>query len=173
MLRQALSELRFHPSRFVATLIAIAISVGFMTAISVFIATEQAGTGKANAMALSQADLVLVSPESQVPADLADDIVGIDGVASAAPVASVSAEVTAEDRTVFATLWANLAPELRWAELEEGAYPASAGEVTIARDMADKLEVGLGSEVHVSAEQSFTVVGITRDAGASSPPPAT
>ena len=164
MLRQALSELRFHPSRFVATLIAIAISVGFMTAISVFIATEQAGTGKANAMALSQADLVLVSPESQVPADLADDIGGLDGVASAAPVASASAEVTAEDRTVFATLWANLAPELRWAELEEGAYPASAGEVTIARDMADKLEVGLGSEVHVSAEQSFTVVGITRDA---------
>ena len=77
MLRQALSELRFHPSRFVATLIAIAISVGFMTAISVFIATEQAGTGKANAMALSQADLVLVSPESQVPADLADDIGGL------------------------------------------------------------------------------------------------
>ena len=52
MLRHALSELRLHPTRFVATLIAIAISVGFVAAISVFVNSQQTALGMQNALQL-------------------------------------------------------------------------------------------------------------------------
>ena len=164
MFRHAVSELRLHPGRFIATLVAIAISVGFIVAISVFISTEQNGTGKANSMALSTADLVAVAGDEGLSAEAAELIGTVDGVAAVQRVINASAEVTAGDRTVFATLWVNQAPEFRWAELVEGAYPGAAGEITVARDMADKLGVGLGDEVQAGPGQPLTVVGITRDA---------
>ena len=55
MLREAINEIRLHTSRFVATLAAIAISIGFIAAISTLVATEQQGTARSNQPALSQA----------------------------------------------------------------------------------------------------------------------
>lgn len=164
MLRQALSELRLRPGRFVATLIAIAISVGFIAAISVFISTEQAGTARANSMGLSQADLAVHSPDGVVSAELADAVARADGVAAAQPVLSRSTDVTAAERTVFATLWADVAPDFRWADLDEGRYPETAGEIAVSRDMADTLGVTVGDEVGLGGGSPAVVVGITRDA---------
>lgn len=67
MLRHALSELRLHPTRFVATLVAIAISVGFVAAISVFVNSQQSALGKQNALQISKADVVVAIDEYEWP----------------------------------------------------------------------------------------------------------
>ena len=66
MLRHALSELRLHPTRFVATLVAIAISVGFVAAISVFVNSQQTALGMQNALQLSKADVVVRTEEAWI-----------------------------------------------------------------------------------------------------------
>ena len=83
MLRHALSELRLHPTRFVATLIAIAISVGFVAAISVFVNSQQTALGMQNALQLSKADVV-VRTESVWTDDETDPLGGFaDAIAAA------------------------------------------------------------------------------------------
>ena len=59
MLRQVLRELRFHPSRFVATVIAIAISVAFMAGSSILVATETNGFQRLQSLPISTADVVV------------------------------------------------------------------------------------------------------------------
>ena len=41
MLRDAINEIRLHPGRFVATLLAVAISVGFISAILVGVRSQE------------------------------------------------------------------------------------------------------------------------------------
>ena len=41
MLRDAINEIRLHPGRFVATLLAVAISVGFISAIMIGVRSEE------------------------------------------------------------------------------------------------------------------------------------
>ena len=163
MFRQALSEIRLYPGRFVATLIAIAISVGFMSAISVLVATEEASLGKANSMALAKADLAVVQEYGLAP-EVADAVRGVPGVQTAQLAAQLPAMLTANDRTVTASIWLDLQPEFRWAKLVEGEYPDAVGELAVARDMAEELGVGLGDTVNLSEEMRLTVVGITDDA---------
>ena len=91
MLRDASNEIRLHPGRFAATLIAIAISIGFISAISIFISTQQAALTKSNALAVSTADVVVdVSfqgfddngdPIGKMPVDKAR-LEAVDGVVS-------------------------------------------------------------------------------------------
>ena len=80
MLRHALSELRLHPTRFVATLIAIAISVGFVAAISVFVNSQQSALGKQNALQISKADVVVAIDEYEWPEDGSDPLGAVDDV---------------------------------------------------------------------------------------------
>ena len=59
MLATALRELRHHPGRYLATLIAIMISVGFLAASSVVTATESQALGRGIGAPYSRADLVI------------------------------------------------------------------------------------------------------------------
>jgi len=59
MFRTALRELRHHPGRFLAILIAIAISIGFLAASSVVTATEAQATAKQLGGPYTNADLVV------------------------------------------------------------------------------------------------------------------
>ncbi|NHB84351.1 hypothetical protein G7085_06345 [Tessaracoccus sp. HDW20] len=79
MWRQAVSELRLHPGRFVATLIAIAISVGFIAAISVFVNSQQTAMGSLSALPIAKADLVLETTEGRAGA-VADAATAVEGV---------------------------------------------------------------------------------------------
>ena len=59
MFTEALRELRHHPGRMVATLVAIAVSVGFLVGISMFVRTQGVALGKEQAVATSKADVVV------------------------------------------------------------------------------------------------------------------
>ena len=50
MISQALKEVRYHPGRVVATIVAIAISIGFLSTISIFLRTQGTAEGKRQAI---------------------------------------------------------------------------------------------------------------------------
>lgn len=170
MFKQAFSEIRLYPGRFIATLIAIAISVAFMAAISVFVSTAENGLGRSNAMHLSQADLVVgykedaVYDEASGPSeDLPTALAEVPGVGTAINIYPGMAEVRIGDRTQLATVYMDLPAEFRWAELAEGRWPEAPDEITLAQAGADKLQAKIGDTVN-TGDHDLTLVGVTRDA---------
>lgn len=164
MLRQAASEIRFHPGRFVATLLAIAISVGFIVAISTAVNTESKALARSGSVAISRADIVVTGqfPEGT---DVIGILDGIDGVTAASAAAAGQALLGTGQESAWVTML-HVPPEaLRWAELADGCWPAADGEIALSADGARKLGVGVGDAVPRSDDAPpLTLVGITADA---------
>lgn len=165
MWRQALSELRLHPGRFLATIIAIAISVGFIAAISVFINTEQSALGKSNTMALANADIYASAEGMDVPG-LADAVAEVDGVRAVHPLPMhVEMMLNHGDRSVVARIYTAPAADLQWSTVVEGRMPQTEGEVAISRAGLENLGAKVGDKLSLDNRGEFelTVVGATND----------
>lgn len=165
MWRQALSELRLHPGRFVATLVAIAISVGFIAAISVFINTEQSALGKSNTMPLANADVVVSTQGLDVPG-LVEKLEGVDGVRAVHPVPySQPIVLNHGDRSVMSMIYGVPHSDLQWSRLVEGRMPSGEAEIALSRAGLDALGARVGDQVSPDnrGEALFTVVGVTDD----------
>lgn len=165
MWRQAFSELRLHPGRFVATLIAIAISVGFIAAISVFVNTEQTALGKTNTLPLANADLYVNGLGLDVP-DLRATVEGIDGVRAVHDVPfSIPMVLNHGDRSVMSMVYGVPDPDLQWSRLIEGRMPASDSEIALSQAGLDSLGAKVGDTLSFdnSGEMVLTVVGATDD----------
>lgn len=165
MLRDALNEIRLHPGRFVATLLAIAISVGFIAAISTVVNTESEAIGRSNSLPLSRADIVVLGSYDDVAGTI-EALEGVDGVRSAATGMTNMLMLSAGEATVITNLLEVPAEEFRWAELSEGRWPTGDDEVTLSTDGLEKLGVEVGGTVHLGTTDgpSATVVGSTEDA---------
>ena len=100
MLRQVLRELRFHPSRFVATVIAIAISVAFMAGSSILVATETNGFQRLQSLPISTADVVVTLGPDADRAAVAKALTGVAGAEASEP----SLSMTTTAITVLLTL---------------------------------------------------------------------
>lgn len=87
MLRQVLRELRYHPSRFIATTIAIAISVAFMAGSSILVATENNSVQREQSARYGNADVIvsITTDNRQNVEDAGKLIAGTPGVAASAP----------------------------------------------------------------------------------------
>ena len=165
MWRQAVSELRLHPGRFVATLVAIAISVGFMAAISVFVNTEQTALGKSNTMPLANADLYVSGVGLDVPG-LSAAVEGVDGVRAVHDVPfSIPMVLNHGERSVMGMVYRVPDPELQWSRVVEGRMPSNDSEVALSRAGLDSLGAKVGDTLSVdnSGEAVLTVVGATDD----------
>ncbi|HOA26437.1 MAG TPA: FtsX-like permease family protein [Arachnia sp.] len=171
MLRHALSELRLHPTRFVATLIAIAISVGFVAAISVFVNSQQTALGMQNALQLSKADVVVRTEEAWIDDQsyplpgFADAIAAVPGVATVLPEPLAGAGVlTKGDRTATISLFDVPPAELQWSQLVEGRMPEADDELALSRAALEKLGAQLGDAVRPQGgDADLRVVGVTDD----------
>lgn len=169
MLRQVLRELRFHPSRFVATMIAIAISVAFMAGSSILVATENNGVQREQSARYGAAD-VLVSIDGGSTADLQDAgrlIASSPGVAVSEPALTSTLALKHGQASLYADAIAlPVSDSLRDVRVAEGRAPVAAGELLLGRDAARTLGVGLG-ETLTSAfdEATYTVVGLTDQPG--------
>nr|NLI48933.1 ABC transporter permease [Propionibacterium sp.] len=163
MFTQALREIRFHPGRLVATLLAIALSVGFMSAVSVFMATQTAALGKMMALPTSAADLVVeVNDTTAAPERFAAVLAGVQGVAAVERSRTATVGLSAGDAAAFVTLHALPGEGFRWAELAAGSWPRGA-EVAVSQQLAEALRVRVGDTVEAGPVK-LTVSGITRDA---------
>ena len=163
MLRQAWSEVRHHPSRFVSTILAIAISVAFLAGSAVLVATEGQAQGKAMNVSLAKADVVVTIGED-VEANVRPAIAATPGVEAFAPVFTESDVVTAGVVSQVIQL-VNLPPEsLRWATLTAGRWPSAADEIALSGGAASALGLGVGGELVLSGrDEKVRVVGVTNE----------
>ncbi|AQP51392.1 ABC transporter permease [Tessaracoccus flavescens] len=162
MWRQAISELRLHPSRFIATLIAIAISVGFISAISVFVNSQQTALGNQGSLDIVKADIVVDgTPESAKVIAATEGVE--DVVARSYPGVAF---LSKGERSINASLYEVPPQWLRWSEIVEGRMPEKSNEVAISRDGLESLGAKVGDTLSVEmADSDLTVVGATDDPG--------
>jgi len=164
MLRSALRELKFHPARYVATLVAIAISVGFLAASSIITTTESNATGIQTAAPYATGDLVVSLTSG--PVDMKADTVttaisSISGVKSTHGIDSASMIVENGASMSMAAVTAMPPDDYQWTSLKEGSWP-NGDQIALNSKLADTLGVKIGDTVTIS-KQKVTVVGITTD----------
>ena len=169
MLRDAINEIRLHPGRFVATLLAVAISVGFMAAIVVGIRTEENGAEHTGTLFTSKADVVVTVEESgeKVP-QITQSIEKVDGVDDVMVLELSQAPLTKGEKSQFFALYSVPEDGFRWAEIIEGSWPDAPGEVVLSRLSAKEIGVGVGDVVELGFNSDeeraeLKVVGLSDD----------
>ncbi|MEL4506103.1 ABC transporter permease [Luteococcus sp. H138] len=166
MFRDAAKEVRLHPGRVVATLVAIMISVGFMAAVSIFVETQSDALGKMMSLATSKADVVATvqNPKEKVTAAQIDAAIKkVPGVVKTEQSQAGQVALSSDKTNVYAALYPTPSEEFRWATIKDGAWPAKPTEIALSDQLADKLAVSVGQTVEVQGTK-LTVVGITDDA---------
>lgn len=164
MFADAVRQLRFHPGRFVATLLAIAISVGFMAAVSIFMATQTSALGKMLALPTSRADVVVTANSTTGTADqLKSAITGVPGVDAVERSRSVSLGLSKGTESAFVEAHVLPSERFRWARLASGAWPYGPLEIAVSQQVADTLKAKVGDSLEAGPMQ-LRVVGISADA---------
>ncbi|MGD7707407.1 ABC transporter permease [Microlunatus sp. Y2014] len=173
MLRRAWHQLRLHPTRMGAVVVAIMISVSFVTTCLVFLDTEAGAIRNQVAAPASNADVIAEPNPAINPAELPtdeihDDLAGVPGVELVAPLHQSSVGIGDSGALVYGTV-----PEsLRWAELVEGRWAETASEIVLDSSVAESHGLNVGAAMTVTRygdepqPEQLTVVGIT-DAGGS------
>lgn len=163
MLRDAINEIRLRPGRFVATLVAVAISVGFIAAILMAVRTEENSLARTNALPTSKADVVI--SDYFLGLDEAEDVIGsVEGVEAFVPVVESPLLVSKDGKANVFRIHPLPDEEFRWASLVEGQWPSDMTEIALSAKDAAKIDVKLGDTVKVSGvEDGVRVVGLTND----------
>lgn len=170
MLRDAINEIRLHPGRFVATLLAIAISVGFISAIMIGVRTEENSMTRSGVIAVSKSDVVVNAVEEPAdPGEVLKAIQGAAGVTKAEASLSGTLPLKHGDFSIYSRVMTLPSSEFRWASLAEGKWPSAEREIVLAKKGAEKLHVKVGDEItagFAGDEQSasYRVVGLSNDA---------
>ena len=164
MFRQAWSEVRHHPGRFLSTIIAIAISVAFLAGSAVLVATEGQAQGKAMNVSLAEADVVVTIPPEGSGKGLGPAIAAVAGVATSVPVYTMS-DVVTSGAISEAISFVNVPPDgLRWASLTAGRWPSAANEVVLSGGAAGALGLRVGDPLTLAGRSdSVQVVGLTNE----------
>lgn len=162
MFRQALSEVRHHPGRFISTLIAIAIAVAFLGGSATLVATEGQAQGKATNVAIAGADIVVTIPSDAEVKGVGDVLAGQPGITAYAPVLNTSTVVTGGVASQLLGL-VSVPPEpLRWARITAGHWPEGPTDIALSASAAQALGAQLNQPLRVAGgEQQVTVVGFT------------
>lgn len=163
MLRDAINEIRIHPGRFVATLLAIAISVAFIAAISTLVGTEQQSMARFTKLGAAKADVV-VSGDFEDRAAVQTALEGVDGVAAVDSTFSQVAMLSNEGASVFVTFVGVPTEPFQWASIAEGEWPTSPNQVALSADGLSQLKASVGDTIVLDGlEQDVTIVGMTTD----------
>ncbi|MDU3767441.1 MAG: ABC transporter permease [Cutibacterium granulosum] len=160
MISQALKEVRYHPGRVVATIVAIAISIGFLSTISIFLRTQGTAEGKRQAIYSTKADSVVkVIEPVEKPDKVTKAIEGTDGVKDVEPLYSSSGMASHNGSDVMGTSYSTPSEGFRWSKLTEGQWPEKPNQVVASKDSAKKLDLKVG-DTFTFNDQDATLVGI-------------
>lgn len=160
MISQALKEVRYHPGRVVATIVAIAISIGFLSTISIFLRTQGTAEGKRQAIYSTRADsVVTVTKAIEKPDKVTKAIEGTDGVKDVEPLYSSSGMASHNGSDVMGTSYSTPSEGFRWSKLTEGKWPEKPNQVVASKDGAKKLDLKVGDTFKFN-DQNATLVGI-------------
>ena len=164
MLASSLRELKYHPARYVSTIVAIAISVGFVAASSILTATESQASARQISAPYSQADLIMNvsdSPEALKQSQIVDAASATPGVQAVEPIYSSTMILTHNEFTALSTVTALPSERFIWTKLKEGTWPHG-DEIALNPSLAKTLEVGIGGQV-TYGDKVLSVVGIITD----------
>jgi putative ABC transport system permease protein len=165
MARNALAELRHNPRRVIAVIVAIMISVGYLTASVTIVAGETATFEHSLIARVSETDVVVTldTDEPAAQADLVARVADVAGVASADLSFLSRGWVTGtSDWVQQQSLPAN--PKLRWADLAEGRWPGGPDEIVLGNVTARQLNLGVGDRITIddkNTSATLTVTGLT------------
>ncbi|MGC0364928.1 putative ABC transport system permease protein [Rhodococcus sp. 27YEA15] len=143
----ALAQIRAHAGRYVASILAVVIAVGYIVATLTLSSTVDASIGKSLASQYESTDAV-VSGDGISEASLT----AIDGVAAAADDVSAAVRVDSEAKgSSYGDLLTVAAHEqLRWEKLSEGVLPSGRGEVLVSAESG----IALGARISVVVPNS-------------------
>jgi putative ABC transport system permease protein len=165
MARNALAELRHNPRRVVAVIVAIMISVGYLTA-SVTVLAGETKTFERNIIArVSETDVVVTARtgDRAAQARLAARIEQVAGVASAdLSLLSRGWVSGSSDWVQVQSLPDN--PKLRWTDLTEGRWPGGPGDIVLGDVTARQLNLKTGDRITITdrnTSATLTVTGLT------------
>ncbi|MGL4831702.1 MAG: ABC transporter permease [Propionibacteriaceae bacterium] len=176
MLRQAWTELRLHPGRFMAVLLAVAISIAFLTVSQVFVQTEADALAKREVLYTMSADIVASAPENTgpvseveqeaaaqtIPADLIKELKTISGVTAVDYVYHSSAEMTlpnGED-TYQAIYSIPAESSLGWLKLDTGSIPSEKSHIVLNKKY-QKEGFKIGDTVRLGGGDNAVTMTIT------------
>ena len=160
MISQALKEVRYHPGRVVATIVAIAISIGFLSTISIFLRTQGTAEGKRQAIYSTRADsVVTVTKAIEKPDKVTKAIEDTDGVKDVELLYSSSGMASHNSSDVMGTSYSTPSEGFRWSKLTEGKWPEKPNQVVASKDGAKKLDLKVGDTFKFN-DQDATLVGI-------------
>ena len=152
MLRDAINEIRLHPGRFVATLLAVAISVGFISAILVGVRSQENSVARSTELSISKADVVVSiekEPDERFDQEAVTEAIrGVSGVTAAEPILVFPTSLTRGSSSAYFNIMRLPSEDFRWASLAEGNWPSGANEIVLSKEGAEKLEVKIGGGDH-------------------------
>lgn len=163
MTNLAVSQVRRHPGRIVAVLLAVMISVGYLTATLGFMATEQQAIAKSVTARTATADVVITAEDSTAAALVKPlAIVRTTPGVRAAELSYSSGGSLGQEPIELESM-----PQLRqlaWASLSAGRWPTNDHQIAIGRTAARQQNVRVGSTITVAladGERKLKVTGIT------------
>lgn len=164
------AEIRHHPTRLVAALLAVVLSVGFLSACLVFVATQTRTVGDELTARTSRADLVVTGDGRPAGRD-AQAVAQTSGVAAVAPLYQDVVSFTGPNGPGQLRLDSLPSPVFRWTRLTQGHYPNHAGEVVLGSAGATAYGLRVGSvitprEAGVGASAPLRVTGLVAEADA-------
>ena len=182
--RGLLRDMRLHPSRFVAILLAVTLSLALLAGTQVFAATESAAIAKRSLLYASRADVVVDSHVWNSDRAVSDRDRGLDvaeaslranpQVADVERFSQLYVQLTSGER--YATVMLNASPasdRLRWYAPTQGRLPQAPDEIVLTAATAAELGVVSGERVQLGVAgwvTELTVVGLTDEAGFTDPP---
>lgn len=173
MARNALAELRHNPRRVIAVIVAIMISVGYLTASVTVLAGETATFEHSTIARVSETDVVVTvgTGDPAAQADLVARVADVAGVASADLSFLSRGWVSgASDWVQQQSVPAN--PKLRWTDLAVGRWPGAPDEIVLGDVTARQLNLGVGDRITINdsstvngsdSSATLTVTGLTHE----------
>lgn len=164
MFRDAVNEIRLHPGRIIATLVAIAIAVGFFAAIAIAVGTETRGLALGDKPQVRVADVISDSFYSELTPETLDDLAQIPGVEAVWFDRSAVSLITKDAHAEYIRLVQVPDDAFVWFDVLQGRAPKpGTPEVALPSDLMSSWKLSLGDVVTDASGEPLTVVGEIND----------
>ncbi|WP_019872528.1 ABC transporter permease [Salinispora oceanensis] len=161
----AWAQVRTHPTRFLAIIVAVLLATGFLVATATFVATAGEGLRRTAAAPLTTADIVAVADSTSDPG-WHRTVAEVSNVRTVDPQFARTVSVVSGERRGSATVQSIAATvAVRWFDLDRGSWPTGPEQVVADQRTLDELGVGVGDRLTFrpgdGKPETVTVTGST------------
>lgn len=166
MIRQALRELRHHPTRLIATWLGIALSVAFLVSTQTLARTELVAIGKDQVGETRASDLIVTYDLDQSRESSSSTLVerALTKAPGTIEPSAIGTGILGKGNTAQFVAISQIPrdPDLRVGNIVEGRWPQGKSELVVSRFAAGSLGLKVGDRTELD-ERTVTIVGLTDD----------